>query len=224
MKIDPKTNNDNQEQSTSRNTVKLETTSEQNNDKTKQIISVPTYLIGNTIGQNGHRIKSIQTQNNVVIQSKYREERNQSRRYREGKKENVNCAIEEIFETVTCVNYPKHQCTYEHQCKFLHYRITPYTLTSKEDISNSPNQSVDFQKSVNPQNNTSSNETSKSQNKQNKLNSKNLPPNQQTSNTLQQIKDIMRDVMKPRTIIEILENLKIITTTINQIMTATAET
>ena len=53
---------------------------------------------------------------------------------------------------------------------------------------------------------------------------KTCPPNQQTSNTLQQIKDIMRDVMKPQTIIEILENLKIITTAINQIMTATVET
>ena len=34
----------------------------------------------------------------------------------------------------------------------------------------------------------------------------------------------MRDVMKPQTIIEILENLKIITTAINQVMTATVET
>ena len=71
MKIDPKMNNDNQKQSTSKNTLKAETTSKQNNDKIKQIISVPAYLIGNIIGRNGHRIKSIQTQNNVVIQTKY---------------------------------------------------------------------------------------------------------------------------------------------------------
>ena len=87
------------------------TTSKQNNDKIKQIISVPTYLIGNIIGRNGHRIKSIQTQNNVVIQTKYREDRNQLL-YIDGKKENVNWAIEEILEIVTCVNYPKHQFTY----------------------------------------------------------------------------------------------------------------
>ena len=76
MKIDPKTNSDNQEQLTSKNTLKAETPSKQNNDKIKQIISVPTYLIRNIIGQNGHRIKFIQTQNNVVIQTKYREDRN----------------------------------------------------------------------------------------------------------------------------------------------------
>ena len=50
MKIDPKMNNDNQEQSTSKNTLNAETTSKQNNDKIKQIISIPTYLTGNTIG------------------------------------------------------------------------------------------------------------------------------------------------------------------------------
>ena len=76
---------------------------------------------------------------------------------------------------------------------------------------------------MNPQNNASSNENSKTQNKQSKLNSKNLPPNQQTSNTIQQITKIMRDVMKPEIMKEILESLKI-TTTINQIMTATTET
>ena len=164
IKIDPKMNNDSQEQSTSKNAVKAETTSKQNNDKIKQIISVPTYLIGNIIWRNGHRIKSIQTQNNVVIQTKYRKDRNQSL-YIEGKKENVNWAIEEILEIVTCVNYPNHQFTYGYQCKFIHYRITSYTLTNKEDSSNSPNQSEDFKKSVNPQNNASSNENSKSQNK-----------------------------------------------------------
>ena len=126
-----------------------------------------------------------------------------------------------MLEIVTCVSYPKHQCNYGHQCKLLHYRITPYTLANKEDISNSPNPSVYFKKSGNPQNNTSSNENSKSQNKQRKLSSKKLPPNQQTSNTLQQITEIMREVMKPETIKEILESLKIITTTINQIITAT---
>ena len=105
------------------------------------------------------------TQNNVVIQTKYREDRTQSLCI-EGKKENVNWAIEEIIEIVTCINYPKHQCTYGQLCKFLHCRITPYTLNSKEGISNSHNQSVDFQKSVNPQNNTGSNENSKSQNNQ----------------------------------------------------------
>ena len=175
MKIDPKTNSDNQEQLTSKNTLKAETPSKQNNDKIKQIILVPTYLIRNIIGQNGHRIKFIQTQNNVVIQTKYCEDRNQSL-CMEGKKENVNWAVEEILEIVTFVNYPKHQCTYGHQCKFLHCRITPYTLTSKEVISISHNQSIDFKKSVNPQNNASSNENSKSQNKQSKLNSKILPP------------------------------------------------
>ena len=77
IKIDPKANNDNQEQSTSTNTLKAETTSKQNNAKIKQIISVSTYLIGNIIGQNSHRIKSIQTQNNVVIQTKYRKNRTQ---------------------------------------------------------------------------------------------------------------------------------------------------
>ena len=213
MKIDPKTNNDNQEQSTSKNTLKAETKTKQNNDKIKQIISVPTYLIGNIVGRNGHRIKSIQTQSNVVIQAKYCQDRNQSLCI-EGKKENVNWAIEEILEIVTCVNYPKHQCTYGHQCKFLHYRITPQTLTNKEDISNPLNQSVDFKKSVIPQNNTSSNQNSKSQNMQSKLSSKNLPHNQQTSNAPQQITEILREVMKPETIKEILESLKIITTTI----------
>ena len=67
FKTDPKTNNDNQEQSTSKGTFKAETTDKHNNDKIKQIISVPTYLIGNIIGQNDRRIKCIQTQNNVVI-------------------------------------------------------------------------------------------------------------------------------------------------------------
>ena len=175
IKNDPKTNNDNQEQSTSKNTFKAKTADKHNNDKIKQTVSVLTYLIGNIIGRNGHRIKCIQTQNNVIIQTKYREGRTQSLCI-EGKKENVNWAIEEIFKIVTCINYPKHQCIYGHQCKFLHYRITPYTLNSKEGISNSHNQSVDFQKSVNPQNNTSSNENSKRQNKQSQLNSKNLPP------------------------------------------------
>ena len=55
---------------------------------------------------------------------------------------------------------------------------------------------------------------------QSQLNSKNLPPNQKTPNTLQQITKIMQDIMKPETIKEILESLKTITTTINQIMTA----
>ena len=77
---------------------------------------------------------------------------------------------------------------------------------------------------MNFQNNASSSENSKSQNKQSKLNSKNLPSNQQTSNALQQITEIMRNVMKPKTIKEILESLKIITTAINQIMTATTDT
>ena len=77
---------------------------------------------------------------------------------------------------------------------------------------------------MNPENNASSNENSKTQNKQSKLNSKNFPSNQQTFNALQQITAIMRDVMKPETIKEILESLKIITTTINQIITATTET
>ena len=71
MKIDPKMNDDNQEQSTNKNDLKAETTSKQNNDKIKQIISVLAYLIGNIIGRNGHSIKSIQTQKNVVIQTKY---------------------------------------------------------------------------------------------------------------------------------------------------------
>ena len=133
MKIDPKMNNDNQEQSTSKNTLNAETTSKQNNDKIKQIISIPTYLIGNTIGWNGHRIKSIQTQNNVVIQTKYRKNRNQSICIK-SKKEHVNWAIEEIFEIVTCVNYPRHQCIYGYQCKFLHYKITPYILTNKKEF------------------------------------------------------------------------------------------
>ena len=70
-------------------------------------MSVPIYLIGNIVGRNGHRIKSIQTQNNVVIQTKYREDRTQSLCI-EGKKENANWAIEEMLERVTCVNYPKH--------------------------------------------------------------------------------------------------------------------
>ena len=60
------------------------------------------------------------------------------------KKENVNWAIKEVLEIVTRINYPKHQCTYGHQCKFMYYSITPYTLNSKKDISTSPNQSVDF--------------------------------------------------------------------------------
>ena len=77
---------------------------------------------------------------------------------------------------------------------------------------------------MNFQNNASSSENSKSQNKQSKLNSKNLPSNQRTSNALQQITEIMRNVMKPKTIKEILESLKIITTAINQIMTATTDT
>ena len=186
-------------------------------------MSVPIYLIRNIVGRNGHRTKSLQTQNNVVIQTKYREERTQSLCI-ESKKENVNWAIEDILEIVTCVNYPKHQCTYGDQCKFLHYRITPCTLNIKEDVSNSPNQSVGFQKSVNFQNNASSNENSKNQNKQSKSSTKNLAPNQKTSNALKQITEIMRDVMKPETIKEIMESLKIITTAINQIMTATAET
>ena len=59
---------------------------------------------------------------------------------------------------------------------------------------------------------------------QSQLNSKNLPPNQKTPNTLQQITKIMQDIMKPETIKEILESLKTITTTINQIMTAITET
>ena len=78
IKADPKTNNDNQEQSTSKNTFKAETTSKQNNDKIKQIISVPTYVIKNITGRNAHRIKSIQTQNNVAMQTKYHEDRTQS--------------------------------------------------------------------------------------------------------------------------------------------------
>ena len=77
---------------------------------------------------------------------------------------------------------------------------------------------------MNFQNNASSSENSKRQNKQSKLNSKNLPPNQQTSNALQQITKIMRNVMKPKTIKKILESLKIITTAINQIITATTDT
>ena len=36
------------------------------------------YLIGNIIGRNVHRIKCIQTQNNVVKQTKYHEDRTQS--------------------------------------------------------------------------------------------------------------------------------------------------
>ena len=52
IKTDPKTNNDNHEQSTSKDTFKAETTDKHSNDKIKQIISVPTYLIGNIIGQN----------------------------------------------------------------------------------------------------------------------------------------------------------------------------
>ena len=59
---------------------------------------------------------------------------------------------------------------------------------------------------------------------QSQLNSKNLPPNQKTPNTLQQITKIMQGIMKPETIKEILESLKTITTTINQIMTAITET
>ena len=100
IKNDPKTNNDNQEQSTSKNTFKAKTTDKHNNDKIKQTVSVLTYLIGNIIGRSGHRIKCIQTQNNVIIQTKYREGRTQSLCI-EGKKENVNWAIEEIFKIVT---------------------------------------------------------------------------------------------------------------------------
>ena len=43
------------------------------------------------------------------------------------------------------------------------------------------------------------------------------PPNQQTHNTLQQITKIIQDIMKPETINEILESLKIITTKITKI-------
>ena len=50
IKNDPKINNDNQEQSTSKNTFKAGTTDKHNNDKIKQVISLPTYLIGNIIG------------------------------------------------------------------------------------------------------------------------------------------------------------------------------
>ena len=77
---------------------------------------------------------------------------------------------------------------------------------------------------MNLQNNASSNENSKNQNKQSKSSTKNLAPNQKTSNALKQVTEIMQDVMKPETIKEIMESLKIITTAINQIMTATAET
>ena len=111
-----------------------------------------------------------------------------------------------------------------YQCKFLHYKITPYILTNKKDSSNSTNQSVDFDKFVNPPNNASSNKNSKSQNNESKLTSKNLPPNQQTSNTLQQITKIIQDVMKSETINKILESLNIITTIINKIMIVTTET
>ena len=86
----------------------------------------------------------------MLSYKQYREDRTQLLCI-EGKKENVNWAIEEILEIVAFLNYSKHQCTYRHQCKFLHYRITTYTLDSQEDISSSPNQSVDFQKSMNPQ-------------------------------------------------------------------------
>ena len=78
IEIDPKTNNHDQEQSGSKNNFKAETTNKQNNDKVKQIISVRTYLIGNILGRNDHRIKYIQTQNNVVIQAKYSKDRTQS--------------------------------------------------------------------------------------------------------------------------------------------------
>ena len=44
------------------------------------------------------------------------------------------------------------------------------------------------------------------------------------SNSLQQITEIMLEVMKTERRKETLESSKIITTTINQIMTATAET
>ena len=98
----------------------------------------------------------------MLSYKQYREDRTQSLCI-EVKKENVNWAIEEILEIVTFLNYSKHQCTYRHQCKFLHCRITTYTLDSKEDISSSPNQSVDFQKSMNPQNNACSNKNSNKQ-------------------------------------------------------------
>ena len=68
IKNHPKTNNKNQEKSTSKSPFKVETAKKQDNDKIKQIISVPTYLIRNKIGQNGYKIKTIQTQN-VTIQS-----------------------------------------------------------------------------------------------------------------------------------------------------------
>ena len=51
-----------------------------------------------------------------------------------------------------------------------------------------------------------------------------MPPNEQTFKTPQQIIKILQEVIKPETIKEILESLKIITTAINQIMTATTET
>ena len=120
------------------------------------------------------------------------------------------------------LNYPKHQYTHGHQCKFLHYTETPCTLNSKKDISNSLNQSVHFQKSVNPQNNTSSNENSKRQNKQIGI-QKSCLPTRKSPIHCNRKPIIMRDVVKPETIKEVLESLKIIATAINQIMTATTE-
>ena len=89
INIDPKINNDNQEQSTNRNNSRPKQQANKNNNKLKQLISVLKYLIGNTIGRNGNWIKPIQTQNNVIIQIKYCKDRTESLSI-EGKKENVN--------------------------------------------------------------------------------------------------------------------------------------
>ena len=54
INIDPKINNDNQEQSTNRNNSRPKQQANKNNNKLKQLISVLKYLIGNTIGRNGN--------------------------------------------------------------------------------------------------------------------------------------------------------------------------
>ena len=53
---DPKTNNDNQEQSIGKNTFKAETKIKQNNNEIKQIISFLRYPIGNIIERNGNKV------------------------------------------------------------------------------------------------------------------------------------------------------------------------
>ena len=149
------------------------------------------------IGKNGYRVQQIENTYNVQIYTKFQNRSIQDIKVTRNEHQ-VNIGLNEINNTVTCANYLNKTCYYGRHCKFLHYLLHPKLINNQQTIHNESNQNNEIH-------------FTKQQQQQ-----KDLTPNKkqtQINNQQVELKEQLTQLLKQKSIKEILQPTMIITLT-----------